>query len=430
MSALPFESLRQISEFFVKCPTCGDVWESTPDTVNLDVEITLTDQRGVVLSREAWEHYCSFRVRCHSCSSTDFCRSCMASPYHTGYTCTGVKEYAAVKRCRYCESSGECTDEDCVARRGNACFAVLKCGHECMGVYGESDHMPCLRPECSDEKTSNCEDFCNICFTESIKSAPAVMLDCGHMYHYHCVLKKITAKWPGQRITFSFLDCPLCKVKISHPHPEIQAQLKTFTTLHQDIRNMASSRLKIEKEILNDPKVTAQGSQYFGRPLDFAMATFAYYNCFKCTKVYFGGRRDCDAGDNQEAKDLICVDCSTELSGRGCANNAHREYWQYKCRFCCSPSTWFCFGTTHFCDKCHKPEMVAKITRDYDNHPVCPGPTKCPLRCVHPVNSNKVSSEFVTGCAICADKLITVPQSAPRESRDVSFAMAVAAMVK
>ena len=26
-----------------------------------------------------------------------------------------------------------------------------------------------------------------------------------------------------------------------------------------------------------------------------------------------------------------------------------RDYIEYKCRYCCSVATFFCFGTTHFC---------------------------------------------------------------------------------
>jgi E3 ubiquitin-protein ligase MYCBP2 len=25
----------------------------------------------------------------------------------------------------------------------------------------------------------------------------------------------------------------------------------------------------------------------------------------------------------------------------------------YKCNFCCAVASWFCFGTTHFCEQCH-----------------------------------------------------------------------------
>jgi E3 ubiquitin-protein ligase MYCBP2 len=52
---------------------------------------------------------------------------------------------------------------------------------------------------------------------EDLGSAPSIMLDCGHVFHYNCVTKKLQQRWPAARITFGFCECPLCKKWISHP---------------------------------------------------------------------------------------------------------------------------------------------------------------------------------------------------------------------
>jgi hypothetical protein len=41
-------------------------------------------------------------------------------------------------------------------------------------------------------------------------------------------------------------------------------------------------RLKDEK--LNDPK-----SNYYNKPLEYSIAIYSYYMCYKCKKPYFGG---------------------------------------------------------------------------------------------------------------------------------------------
>lgn len=55
---------------------------------------------------------------------------------------------------------------------------------------------------------------------------------------------------------------------------------------------MSIERLKFEEcdkdEKLKDPK-----SPYFQKPNQYAMAIYAYFECFKCKNPYFGGRKNC-----------------------------------------------------------------------------------------------------------------------------------------
>lgn len=41
-----------------------------------------------------------------------------------------------------------------------------------------------------------------------------VQLKCGHVFHLHCCKNVLANKWNGPRITFSFSQCPICKVTI------------------------------------------------------------------------------------------------------------------------------------------------------------------------------------------------------------------------
>lgn len=44
---------------------------------------------------------------------------------------------------------------------------------------------------------------------------------------------------------------------------------------------------------MKDEKIVNPSSIYYNKPLDYAMAIYAYYECFKCKKSYFGGHKDC-----------------------------------------------------------------------------------------------------------------------------------------
>ena len=74
------------------------------------------------------------------------------------------------------------------------------------------------------------------------------------------------------------------------------------------------------------------------------------------------------------------------------------EAIEFKCRFCCSVALWFCFGTTHFCEPCHKIAGSAKAKP-------CVGGGKCPLGIDHPANG----TEYALGCGLCRHGAIIEP---------------------
>lgn len=93
--------------------------------------------------------------------------------------------------------------------------------------------------------------------------------------------------------------------------------------------------------------------------------------------------------------DLVCGGCSAAACGQGvCARGHGKEYIEFKCAYCCSPATYFCFGRTHFCDTCHntRPDMVKNLVV-----PECLGPQRCPLRVPHLPNGQ----ECCLGCSMC-----------------------------
>ena len=91
--------------------------------------------------------------------------------------------------------------------------------------------------------------------------------------------------------------------------------------------------------------------------MEYALAIYAYYECFKCKKPYFGGLKNCEMNMEDDKKkfdpsELICPACCPFTSETNCKTHG-TEYIEYKCKYCCSVALWFCWGKTHFCDHCH-----------------------------------------------------------------------------
>lgn len=70
----------------------------------------------------------------------------------------------------------------------------------------------------------------------------------------------------------------------------------------------------------------------------YAMDRYAYYVCFKCSKVYYGGEARCDAemGDKYNPQELICGACSDVARAK--VNTISFFFW------CIEPTDYyFCF---------------------------------------------------------------------------------------
>ena len=69
--------------------------------------------------------------------------------------------------------------------------------------------------KCADtKKEEEEEDLCMICYTSELSAEETVKLDCGHEFHLGCVEQLLGHKWNTVRISFSFMQCPACKVEI------------------------------------------------------------------------------------------------------------------------------------------------------------------------------------------------------------------------
>ena len=404
---------------FLKCPYpgCGEQIEFEPGKTDYNIK----DEKGKLLSRQAAEHYASNRCRCGFCRK-DFCKSCQVMPYHLGMTCEEFKRHEIAKKCRFCDTEIKgfnmgpdddvCNAMDCRNRYTISCKKRLQCGHKCFGVNGEKMCPPCIDKECQQFKGQFGQDkdaYCPICYTEGLGSAPMVVTSCGHYLHYHCIKKRLETRWIGPKITFNHCLCPSCNKWFDiNTVPELQRLIDQNKELYETIKEMSLKRLKFE-DLDKDPRLTDPNSPWFGKKVEFAMKRLSYYMCFICKKPYFAGRRECgndpnmnNDDPNQVYKPEECV-CGKDANLSGVAGKTNcpkhgKDFIEYKCKFCCKIASWFCWGTTHFCEDCHKRQCngdyVSKYTKD--RLPKC-NKSKCEVGGNHPPNGE----EFALGCSIC-----------------------------
>jgi len=316
--------------------------------------------------------------------------------------------------CKYCGGSscaalpvldGVCSEAECQEYQATACVKTNPCGHSCGGIAGEVSCLPCLHG-CNKQAglKQDADDMCMICFTESLSPIPSILLQCGHVFHYHCCKAVLSAKWHGPRISFGFTNCPICKVRMQHP--ALGPLMDPILALYEDVKKKALMRLEYEG-LSKCEAVTSEGARWHNDPAGFAMERYAYYVCFKCGKAYFGGEARCDleagGGDTFNPEELVCGGCSDVSQAQMCPKHG-TDYLEYKCRYCCSVAVFFCFGTTHFCNACHDDfQRVANIPKaELPQCPVAPKAVpmdleECPLHVKHP----PTGEEFALGCGVC-----------------------------
>ncbi|GMH35470.1 hypothetical protein BSKO_03338 [Bryopsis sp. KO-2023] len=441
-----FEASALLSNL-VRCPngSCGALIErvgcgtSTPP-ISAIPENASPRSKYAALLRER------YRYRCARCGK-DFCGVCLEQPYHDRYNC---RENRA-PQCRFCDNKvldcpslegkrskelrklakergvdvswclykaelkracrlacETCVNPACAEKVKTSCTKILACGHDCCGVRGEPRCPPCIEPGCASAESDGTMD-CQICW-EALRSGPCVQIACGHIFHLSCARERIVQGFPGPEISFNFMCCPLCGSREGHSggaqtstgavamdHCMLALEIKPALELRNDVAKLAKKRLKLSGELRRQAELQP-GGEYEGRPVDYALRKYLYFQCHRCKKPYFGGERVCQNGqrNQQEFKveDLVCGGCAALASGNKCEIHGTSGI-EWKCRFCCSVALWFCWGTTHMCDKCHSlcattgPRKIG-----------CRSVESCPLGIKHP----PPGEEFCLGCSLCRFK--------------------------
>ncbi len=136
---------------------------------------------------------------------------------------------------------------------------------------------------------------------------------------------------------------------------------------------------QIEKDELDTHvRVTDPSSDYYHDVHRFGSEIYNFYNCNRCSEMYFGGRRECDvelAAAQPRPEEFICSTCASYAKMGACGIKGHEDSVVWKCQYCCSAAVWFCGGTTHYCEPCH--------SGGYNKNHSCPPPghDTCPIVC-------------------------------------------------
>ena len=78
-------------------------------------------------------------------------------------------------------------------------------------------------------------------------------------------------------MTFLYLTCPSCKVKIDATHhPEIKSLIDEGSKLEDDVTKQAVERAKMQG-IDKDERLKKVGDDYYGNLPKYAMARLSYY---------------------------------------------------------------------------------------------------------------------------------------------------------
>ena len=384
----------------LRCPSCGILIER--------VESSTTARSS---------HYDRFRIRCRSCSAA-FCSSCSQHPYHEGLSCKDHQLTLLRPPCRFCgkpiapqqlpssdsdgdgsEGNPQCRAPACLVAASQTCQRVLACGHRCYGARDESACLPCLHRGCGAAQTD--ADLCSVCYVDPLAAAPCVQLRCGHVFHLECVRQKLTSGWTARRISFHFACCPLCNARIAHE--EFSHELRRIAVIEQKVLHLGL--LTLEHEAIEPP----DGCD----PADFVLRFYSFYMCMGCKKPFFAGRAQC--GPDPDAHDidhgpsmLLCPGCQDGSPG-ACPIHAS-DFLLLKCQFCCCVATWRCWGSTSFCDACHKKQVLGTDLTKIPPHnlPRCLG-TRCPLKIPHP----PPGTPFSLGCFLCTIQTDLVSTCSP-----------------
>ena len=333
------------------------------------------------------------------------------------------------------------------------CNKQLECGHNCKGVAGENECLPCLKAECiqraidaydafmeqpelsrrgsnpprgslnmsTKDKKPPCllinaaeTELGGICFTSELGEEPCVRMICGHVFHANCTLMMLTHRWTTTKITFGYLDCPSCKqeMMIDYRVPILTAKLIQQLRLKEQVLE-SSIQMAIEEGYDKTGRVVTEGDIYYRKLAEFSLKNCTFYECFDCGQPYFGGMEDClQAMQNEnelQKEDLLCKKCLTNEMGFGLAicEKHGNEFIDWKCMYCCSLATFICAGGTgNYCTPCHNDAMAGRLNPKSQ----CVGGKECPIGVPkHPIaGRDPKTARFPLGCSLCRSEKLNL----------------------
>ena len=218
--------------------------------------------------------------------------------------------------------------------------------------------------------------YCKIC-SEKLSSSKIVHLNCGHDFHYLCLINRLSEgeKLFGKKLNFNFIKCSICDSMLECPStPYIQDKIDKNKQLYSQISTMIEQRNIYQKNYLSNS------------------SSFLFHICYKCHQPYYAGKNN-NICNEENKQDCLCGKDSFVYDAKGstfCKKHGF-DFIEYKCKFCCNIASRFC-SQTHFCEECY-------ASKNYENNceiKKCEK-NKCEFSGMHAPNGE----EYCLGCFIC-----------------------------
>jgi len=288
----------------------------------------------------------------------------------------------------------------------------------------------------------DCAEVCAICLdplestsTSESESKQIITLHCGHSYHRVCIIDQIkacnhkTARNDDQRILFNSFQCSLCASVIraeDHPDELPDDLFRTSDELRSKVDTLIEEhglRDEVEREMFRQRQKGPDGERKKSshETLDREiMRKYAFYCCSNssCGEPFYGGMIECadafqttsnststSTSTNTSPEQKLCPACAPQPQSVCRQPAQHASYLRWKCRYCCQPATYLCYGNVHFCNECHEKNSTKKgnekMKVTHCPGASCPHPKPNPNSQIHS-NGPTDKSEQVYSCAICS----------------------------
>jgi hypothetical protein len=255
-----------------------------------------------------------------------------------------------------------------------------------------------LEAACANYSSAKTFGRCPVCMDVKV----LLELDCRHAICTSCILGQLSARWGGARVTFNYLQCCLCRQPLAHQ--DVKEPLMVHLTFKERVANLAYGKL------IEDGSLYESKSSFSHKPTPQelraqAIATMAIFMCSKCDEPFCGGKIDCAQQAEILPEQLRCSRCEWDtichVEDHRCKLHGHR-FAVFKCDFCCDVAVYRCYGTTNFCERCHR-QAGSNI------YYPCLGADACSLCIPHPRITSAEGlgavNSFVLGCSACQGSL-------------------------
>jgi len=244
--------------------------------------------------------------------------------------------------------------------------------------------MSTISPNFVDSSTD-----CAICL-EPLDNQRNLTLSCGHCWHYACLEQQLRTAQPQSTKRILFNGCQCAKCGTVCEHEELRELTRTTDVLRARVDELIRQQLGV-----NTPQ-----------EMEEAYRKYAFYLCSHCQEPYFGGTVAC-SDQEEEPEERLCAACTPQVVCRRPTEHAV----VYKCRYCCQPASFVCYGNVHFCSACHDENSRGNVvtTKPCTQDCIYPNPPGQD----HHRNGPSKECEQAYFCALCQhdEEEVVVPGS-------------------